>query len=378
MLKNLAKLIDIEKMTAVVTCFIVSASALYLMWSNAGYSASDLILTAILFIIFVVAWLAGIRDEPYQNEVRVRLSLMTLQYVAILAIFFQVPFSYTAILVTIWSAQMPYYMSIKTAIFLSPLWSAPTWLVYAYYWERDFVHLTGILYWTFNLFALVMVNAMLREQKAREAAHELNRELMATQALLSEASKQAERVRIARNIHDLLGHHLTALTINLQVAARVSQDQARDKIEECHSLAKLLLSDVREAVSEIREKSNLQLEEALRALVANVPHMQVQLDYDASLKISNVTVADTLLRCVQESLTNSLKHSNADQFTISLQSRNNAVELNMRDNGQQKNDVTPGNGLKGIKERITELGGKVRFLPEPTGFVTQIELPEPV
>ena len=69
-----------------------------------------------------------------------------------------------------------------------------------------------------------MVNTATKEREAKEHANQLNRELLATQELLSQASKQAERVRIARNIHDLLGHHLTALTINLRscVAAPTS------------------------------------------------------------------------------------------------------------------------------------------------------------
>ena len=104
----------------------------------------------------------------------------------------------------------------------------------------------------FNVFALIMVNTASKERQAEEYANQLNREFLATQKLLSQASKQAQRVRITRNIHDLLGHHLTALTINLQVASRITQGEAKEKVESYHFLAKLLLSDVREAVSEIR------------------------------------------------------------------------------------------------------------------------------
>ena len=79
----------------------------------------------------------------------------------------------------------------------------------------------------FNMFALIMVNTATKEREAKERPNQLNRELLATQKLLRQASTQAERVRIVRNIHDLLGHHLSALSINLQVASRITQGEAK-------------------------------------------------------------------------------------------------------------------------------------------------------
>ena len=112
----------------------------------------------------------------------------------------------------------------------------------------------------FNLFAMIMSNTAIKESKAREEADALNRQLLSTQQLKKQALTQDERLRIARNIHDVLGHHLTALTINLQVASRKAdllestESQAiKRQVEQSHSIAKLLLSDVREAISDIRE-----------------------------------------------------------------------------------------------------------------------------
>lgn len=378
MINRIKNWLKIETLTALLTWAFVAGSALYLMWRNQGFSQVEMLITATLFIVFIVTWQLGVRDEQYEHEIPVRASLMAVQYLAILGLFFHVPYSYVAILVTIWSCQLPYYMPIKRAIMLSPLWSAPLGLIHTYYWDQTFMILTTSLYWTFNLFALVTMNSNIKEKSAREAANELNRDLMATQALLSEATKQAERVRIARNIHDLLGHHLTALTINLQVASRISEGEAQHKIEECHRLAKLLLSDVREAVSDIREKSNLQLEAALHALIDNVPEMKIMLEYDKDLQIDDVNVANTILCCVQECLTNSLKHSNANQFHIQIKERNRTIQLAMQDNGKPAKDIKIGNGIKGMRERVSELGGKLNFTPMASGFSLLIELPEVV
>lgn len=376
MIKKFRDWLQIETLTALLTWAFVSGSALYLMLRAGTYSLTDMLVAATLFVVFIVTWQFSVRDEEYEHEVPVRVTLIIVQYAVVLGLYFQVPYSYLAILVTIWSCQLPYYMPIKRAILLSPLWSAPMGLIHTYYWDQSFMILTTSLYWTFNLFALVMINSNIKEKNAREAANELNRDLMATQALLSEATKQAERVRIARNIHDLLGHHLTALTINLQVASRISEGQAQHKIEECHRLAKLLLSDVREAVSDIREKSNLQLEAALNALIDNVPEIKVKLDYDKDVQIDDVNVANTILCCVQECLTNSLKHSNASQFNIQIVERDRTIQVAMQDNGKPVKEIKIGNGITGMRERVAELGGKLNFTPMATGFSLLIELPE--
>lgn len=376
MYQKITSSFTIESLTAIITWALVCGSSLLLMGQSQNFSHYELAITAVLFFIFIVTWKIAIREEEFTHENLTRISLICLQYGVILALFFSVPYSFTAILVTIWSSQIPYYTSINRAIMFSPLWSAPLALIHYFYWDESYIFLSAMLYWTFNLFALVMVNTTIKEQKAREAANELNRDLLATQALLSEATKQAERVRIARNIHDLLGHHLTALTINLQVAARISDGEAKQKIEDCHGLAKLLLSDVREAVSEIREKSNLQLQAALVALIDNVPEMEVSLDYDERLQISDVNVANTILCCVQECITNSLKHSNASHFNIQLRERDKKIQLSIQDNGKQANGIKAGNGITGMRERVAELGGKMEFSSLNHGFEMQIELPE--
>ena len=77
----------------------------------------------------------------------------------------------------------------------------------------------------------------------------LNAELRATQQLVVDSSKIAERMRIARELHDLLGHHLTGLSLNLEVASHLTQGQTQEHIQTAQSVTKLLLEDVREVVN---------------------------------------------------------------------------------------------------------------------------------
>jgi hypothetical protein len=81
--------------------------------------------------------------------------------------------------------------------------------------------ISATLFLMFNLFALIMMNTAIKERRAREQANQLNRELLATHSLLRQASQQAAMDKISHKINDLLGDHLTALTINLQVASRI-------------------------------------------------------------------------------------------------------------------------------------------------------------
>jgi len=343
-------------------------------------------------------WLMVSQPDGYFKVELTRYVMFALMFVNVIVIYFLVPYSFSAIYMVIWSAALTYFVSVRTALLLSPFWSMPLWLVYGYYWNETYSIVSAILFWTFNLFALIMVNTALKEKQAREKVEQVNRELVSTQQLLNQASKQAERVRIARNIHDLLGHHLTALTINLQVASRQltlaeqsqgSQQTKRDstnldadqatgmqinnnqgcindaklKVDQCHSLAKLLLSDVREAVSDIRDKSRIDLSAALQAITENLPTLTVDLQIDENVQIDDVGIAETIIRTVQECITNSLKHAKASELNIRLEQRPEALFISMHDNGKKtKNSIfEPGNGLKGMRERINQYAGSISF-----------------
>ena len=95
-----------------------------------------------------------------------------------------------------------------------------------------------------SLFAFIGSVAAVRQNEARDELRKLNHELLATQALLAENTRIAERVRIARELHDLVGHHLTALTLNLEVVTHLVDGKALEHVQQAHSLAKLLLAEL--------------------------------------------------------------------------------------------------------------------------------------
>ena len=211
----------------------------------------------------------------------------------------------------------------------------------------------------------------------------MNRALTGTQSLLTEATKQSERLRISRNIHDVVGHHLTALTIHLQVAARLSEGDAKKAVEQSHAIARLLLGDVREAVSEIRDNTAIDLQAALAQMTqgggggggGGVPRLAIELDYDPQLVINEVRIAEVLVRAVQEAITNTLKHGIAENLRVSLALQENTVVLAMKDDGCRSNEFQPGNGLVGMRERVEALNGLCVFEAASPHFCITIKVP---
>ncbi|WP_218312261.1 sensor histidine kinase [Alteromonas antoniana] len=372
--KTWAERIGTEAISAIFTWLLVAGSALTLSFGFASVSLFQWNLALIFYLVFIAGFLAAVRDAPYRHDSAVRAILLFIQLAAVIGVYVCLPFSYNGILMTIWSGQIIYFMAFRKAIMLSVFWSAPLWITQDFIWHQQGAWLTAILFWTFNLFALVMVNSRLKEEQANAKAQALNRELMATQVLLESAAKDAERTRIARNIHDLLGHHLTALTIHLQVVERQLEGDLKEKVSNCHQIAKLLLSDVREAVSEIRDQEGIDIKSALETLTANVPETEVTLELSAVPELT-VEQADAVVRAVQETLTNIMRHSNAKALAIVLSADESDITLTMSDNGRDVSTPVPGNGLTGMQERILTLGGTMAINATATGLHTHITLP---
>lgn len=371
-MKQLKKF-DTDILGVLLTWALVAGSSIYFLQRQLGWEHWRVSIAAFCYALFICLFMAATKDKPYPRDKTVRWVLLILLFALVVGIYLLVPYGYGAILMVLLSTTIPRLLLFRLALWLSPLWSLPLYLVLEFYWQDNYAGITSLLFWSFNLFALIMMNAVVKEQQARAEAEEKNRELLATQELLSQASKQTERTRIARNIHDLLGHHLAALSINLQVAQLKTQGEERQLMEQCHSIATLLLSDVREAVSDIREGTSINLEQALKLLTDNVPRLQVTLKLTA--QVSDIRQANMILMCVRESLTNSLKHGNADQMWIGLNKNAGWLYLNIRDNGGTA-DYSPGNGLKGICERVEVLQGKTDFGTDKSGFLTRISWPE--
>jgi signal transduction histidine kinase len=234
----------------------------------------------------------------------------------------------------------------------------------------------SMLYAGFSGFVFIVSLVALQQAQAREEQRRLNAELRATRALLADSARVNERTRISRELHDLLGHHLTALSLNLEVAGHLSEGRAKEHVQQAHTLARLLLTDVREAVSQLREGGAIDLGAALRPLAENVPKLAIAMDIEQPLTVDDPERAHVLLRCAQEAITNAVRHAGAGRLWLSARREGDNVVLQVRDDGRGSEQVTPGNGLRGLGERLRQHGGRLDIATRRgQGFQLTITLP---
>jgi signal transduction histidine kinase len=234
----------------------------------------------------------------------------------------------------------------------------------------------GGAYAGFHLFAVAQGLLKKSERGARDALARTNAELLATRELLAESARTSERVRISRDLHDALGHHLTALSIQLDVAARKTDGAISGHIQEAHAVTRLLLGDVRSVVGQLRRSGRVDLMAVLRPLLAIHDSLSIHLDAPEPLLIDDATIAEMMMRSVQEIITNAVRHAGADNLWITIGSDRGQLTLNARDDGRGAGAIVRGNGLTGISERFAERGGQVQFSSGPgTGFHVRGSIP---
>jgi signal transduction histidine kinase len=230
-------------------------------------------------------------------------------------------------------------------------------------------------YFAFQLFGMFTARVAHDEREAKQALAEANAELRVATGLLDMSSRSEERLRIARDLHDLIGHHLTALSLNLEVAGHLASGEAREYIDKGHAITKTLLADVRDVVSRLRENEPVDLAASLRSLRDVVKSPAIQIDADDAA-VTNPAIAETALRAAQEIVTNAVRHSNARNLWLKVAHEDRALAIHAKDDGVGTDRVTFGNGLIGMRERVTHAGGTMQVQSmRGRGFEVHIRLP---
>ncbi|MGH8236962.1 MAG: sensor histidine kinase, partial [Steroidobacteraceae bacterium] len=227
----------------------------------------------------------------------------------------------------------------------------------------------------FELFAVSAAHLARSEASARQSLAKANAELRATHALLANDARMAERLRISRDLHDVLGHNLTSLTVHLDVADRLAQGASVEHVRCARTIAGTLLDEVRGVVSQIRVQP-VDLRATLLSLTEGLPGLRVNLALPDELTALDPARADAILRCVQELITNTLRHAQAHELSIEIrQSADGALSIAARDDGRG-GEVVEGQGLSGMRERFEALGGSLCVACAPgRGFSVQGQIP---
>lgn len=244
-----------------------------------------------------------------------------------------------------------------------------------------FITTQGLLILVFTLYKRYL------EESVRNK--ELYDELLTTHLQLKQYSEEikhlttlSERNKIARDLHDTLGHELTGLIMQMEMSSRLmNQDLTKGQaiLEEAKSSARGSLSQVRAIVDTLKSDEEKEwTQNSIKELIDHFSDMtDVRINYDSSGEGTvNPDISLTLYRIVQEALTNAVRHGKASKINIHIDYRPEEVAFIIHDNGKGCLDPDYGNGLSGMKERIFALHGDLTF-DGTKGFLIQGSIPIP-
>jgi signal transduction histidine kinase len=248
----------------------------------------------------------------------------------------------------------------------------------------------GMFFLTGIVFVVVITQLVVKEQHARAEVERLLAELKDANDKLREYANQVEEIatlternRLAREIHDSLGHYLTVVIVQIEAAAAVMEtdrERSLDGLRKAQALAQKGLAEVRRSISALRSQQIAvnSLVDSLKTLFeeCQVSGVSAEFQLMGTPRKLSPSAELTLYRAAQEGLTNVRKHSRAGAAKITLEYSNDRVSLVIRDEGIGANQPQKGFGLVGIHERVQLLGGEVRIATAPDkGFTMEVGLP---
>ena len=331
---------------------------------------------AAAFLLFGVA-LAWSTSRRRRLDLRLRLVLAAVQAMAALSLMVLPQcFGLEGALLVLVAFELGQLLAPRAAILWVLAQSAGLLAVMWLHWGWHWGVVLAAAYLPFQLIAYAATRLLALETLARESLTAANAELGATRELLAQSARLAERFRIARDLHDLLGHHLTALSLNLEIASHLSEGDARARVERAQSVTKLLLGDVRAVVGELRHREGFDLPAALRKLAEGIPCPRIHVNVSPTLEFDDPVAGEVLLRCAQELVTNTVRHAQAENLWLEVSHGAGGVEIHARDDGRGAHEIGSGNGLAGMRERIEERGGTFSIETSPgRGFAVTAILP---
>lgn len=243
----------------------------------------------------------------------------------------------------------------------------------------------GLEFWPVFLIASIGISNL---AFGREQRH--NRAMKRAQHEIEHLAATAERERIARDLHDLLGHTLTLITLKAELANRIlpiDPQRAQQEMRDVETTARKALAEVREAVLGVGAV-NFASEVARAQTAFAAAEIEAEIHFDDV--VLSTQMEQVLCLALREAVTNILRHAAARSVTIALLKRDGTVHLSVADDGCGS-ACTAGNGLRGMRERVSSLAGSMQFtssvgegsrleiaLPATENFAASLESVEPV
>lgn len=234
--------------------------------------------------------------------------------------------------------------------------------------------ITAVFYLVIHVASVLSTYALYRESVLRAELEEKNVELEAAGVLLEDSAATAERLRISRELHDAVGHQLTVLTLELEAAKhRGPGADSAAHVRRAADVARELLAEVRATVGELRTSGSADLQAGLERLAAAVPSVDIHVETDPAVTVDDQQ-AEALLRAAQEIITNAIRHSEAQELSLTVERDGASTVLTGVDDGLAPKSISFGHGLTGLRERVELLGGTLEVRPHPH-FTVEVRLP---
>jgi signal transduction histidine kinase len=171
---------------------------------------------------------------------------------------------------------------------------------------------------------------------------------------------------------------LTILNVNLELASHLTSGDAHEAIAKARTVARMLLADVREVVHSLGDDRAIDLGGALNTLVADSRSPQITLTIPDDLHIDDPSKAHAIFRCVQEAMTNVARHARATHVAIELTQTTGGVNVRVADDGDGRAAIEEGHGLKGMRARLEQVGGRLEVqTTQGRGFTILAWVPQP-
>jgi len=357
-----------------------------------------------VFFVLIFRWL--VKDDISGWQLALNLGMLTGSAIAtgllgLAGVYWDwLPYLIT---VAIYFGDLSLHMAIIAGVLLYLVSMVNLGLIYKWDWPAIYPSSFTLLaaFGFVAAFSLVLQLLGVQKERAEGLLHQLeesNAELKQAHAQLRSYAMEVEeltivreRARLAREIHDTLGHYLSILNIQLETISKLQErDPARAAVEtaEARRVAAQSMQEVRNAVAALRPTgiAALSLTGAITQLgkefERNAPETTLTLDLETELPALPPDISVALYRAAQEALTNIRKHAQASKILLRLRYEDETVELFVLDNGcgtsNVDNEQREGFGLAGLRERTELLGGCVSYGPaEPGGYRVVVRVPVP-
>ena len=282
--------------------------------------------------------------------------------------------SITLILSVVLMASAPYHLTVRQSWLLFAIANLAHWYMFNTGPQAEDYVVAWLTLVALQGFAISSSLARQRDRTSQQMLARQNNELLAARAVMARQSQSQERLRIAGELHDTLGHRLTALQLQLEALVHESPDALKPRVQGCKALAADLLEDVRSIVREVSRRDNNDLAAALQELASLTPGIAIRVH--STLPTLGAELSQQLVFCFQEAIHNAIRHGGATQ--IDIRYGENAFEICDNGRGLRSARASPGFGLRNIRSRLAPFGGSATLAAtEPAaGCTLTLTLPQ--